>query len=135
MPIIVDWGNLEETIIVWKFRNRWDETDFYDAVERSATLTQSTDACVDYIIDLRQSISSPPNLLAMSRAAIQNHNFENQGRTAVITKSSFWQQLFDTLLSSVRHFMGHVMFVDSVDAAYDVIAQAQQTHESRAVGD
>lgn len=134
MPIVVDWGNVEETIIVWKFRKRWSEADFYAAVERSAALTKSVDMPVNYIIDLQHSISSPPNLLAISRAAMQNHNFSNQGVTTVITKSAFWQQLFEALANSVTYHIGHITFVSDVDAAYDRIEKAQE-RRLRAVGD
>jgi hypothetical protein len=130
MPITVDWGDFEETILIWKIEGSWNIEDYLTARDDALQMVQQRAAViVDVIADLRRSALLPQNIAWVIRDSLEVAQF-NRGVVAVITPTSYWTQLVKTLQKTYfRTVKFSIYFVNTVDEAY-ALADAAQTQRS-----
>jgi hypothetical protein len=119
MSISVDWGDAEETIIVWKFEQGWTRGDYYRAYHHFCKLIKQSNQVVNVIADVRRALPAPGSSLSILRHAIINRHSQVE-RVAVITVSTFPQQLFALVHRQLPgDWFDKYQFTDSVDEAYE----------------
>jgi hypothetical protein len=120
MSILVDWGNIEETLLVWRFGHRWTGEECAQALEDTNRLAQSKPHPVDLIADMRQSISHPSHLFSLGR-----HIFAalpaNLRSVVVLGLNGYWQRITELLNRQVTYRCDNIYFVDHPDDAYNII--------------
>lgn len=119
----VDWGNLRETIIVWRVHSSWNSRDSDKAWQDISALAKSNpDTPVCLLIDTRQCFL-PINFAQKLRTQVENYTPPNLKMCAIITLDSlyfiFHRMFVKQEVVSACTF--HV--VDNVDQAY-LLAQA-----------
>ena len=118
MTITLDWGDFDETFLVWNFNGKWTADAFYQTIEHLKQLSLSKPYPVNVMVDMRQSLAAPNNLLTLLRVAVKS-NVRNIGRVIVISKSGFWLQMYQMLVKTAQLAeTTPVTFVGSVDEAY-----------------
>lgn len=128
MGFSVDWGNIEETILVAKIELRWTYEDYQQEFPGIIEALHSKDHTVDMIVDVRKAIINPPNLIGICRDALtQLTRFES--RIVVITNSQFWQTLYTTIERMTPRLAMDIYFTRSVDEAYNLLEEAQQARQ------
>ncbi len=122
--ILTDWGNQEETLLVWKFEVGWTITDLYESIYAAKRMIESKTYMVDVIIDLRRSIQIPDGIISAVIYAFETLP-SNTGTTAIITTNTAWQMLYTIITNVYRVGFGLLQFVNTVDAAYSIVEHAQ----------
>ena len=128
MGMSVDWGNYEETILVIKPTLRWTHEDYRREITHILDALHNKPYSVDMIIDLRQVMHNPPNLINICRdARLRFKEFDNL--IVVISNNRFWQTLNNTVIRQMPNAEVNVFFTRSVDEAYRAIEDIQQTRD------
>ncbi|MCA9885934.1 MAG: hypothetical protein KC615_21975 [Anaerolineae bacterium] len=128
MSINIDWGNVEETILVIKPTLRWTDEDYHREIPLLLEAIQSKPYPVDLIIDLRQVMHNPPNLINICRdARIRFKDLDNL--IVVISNNRFWQTLNNTVIRQMPSITINVFFTRSVDEAYRAVEEIQKTRD------
>lgn len=128
MGMSVDWGNYEETILVIKPALRWTHEDYRREITHILDALHNKPYSVDLIIDLRQVMHNPPNLINICRdARLRLKEFDNL--IVVISNNRFWQTLNNTVIRQMPNAEVNVFFTRSVDEAYRAIEDIQQTRD------
>lgn len=117
MAITVDWGDADETLIVWKFGKSWTHSDFLSALVKSNAM-QSTHRPQHCIADLRQMIMTTADFSEIARALKHSNHIIN-GLTVAICHRDYWQTVYNDAISRVTG--RQVTFVRTVDEAYHLI--------------
>lgn len=121
MTLTLDWGDFDETFVIWSFAGRWTPEEFYTAMEKLRDYGASKPYPVKIMVDMRHSLAAPNNLLTLLRAAVKM-NVRNIGQVVVITPSNFWPQMYEMLVKTVKlDGSTPVTFVKTVDDAYSQI--------------
>lgn len=128
MPITVDWGDMDETIIVWKFHFAWTVDDFRHAMQRTVQLKQQVGHDIYVICDLRPVLSYPPNLVTLALEMTKRYP-EAAAITVVITPNEFWPRVFQLFQRVAPRQFQNARFVRQVDEAYEYITSLQQKDE------
>lgn len=120
--IVVDWGDADETLIVWRFEQRWKLNHYFKAVDTMALMANSKRHSVYAIIDLRRATRIPPRPLSIASYGIMRRP-RNLALSVAISTMVPHQQIFASLerWSAARyiHLVGHV------DDAYNLIERHQ----------
>jgi hypothetical protein len=126
MPITVDWGDFEETILIWKIEGNWNIDDYLAARDYALIMVQHrAGVIVDVIADMRRSALMPQNIAWVIRDSLEIAQF-NRGVVAVITPTSYWTQLVKTLQKTYfRTVKFPIYFVNTVDEAYELVDEVQ----------
>lgn len=127
MPIEVDWGNQDETLLTMKIKGDWTAEELYQAQTDMLAMSQSKTHTVDAIVDMRTANLKMNGLLPVARQALRRRP-RNIGTTAVITHTNFWQRIFQSLPATLLNDF-HVIFVNEVDEAYTVIDDARNARQ------
>lgn len=126
MSIYVDWGNQEETLIVWKMGQQWDAEDFIQARQQTRVMIASKPHEVAIIADIRHTLRHPRNILPLLRGS--GHTpLPNMGLIIVVSRTSFWSRLLQQM--GVHHLKVH--FVEDLDAAYAQVAHLMDDDDYR----
>ncbi|MCB9458161.1 MAG: hypothetical protein H6670_00825 [Anaerolineaceae bacterium] len=128
MGLSIDWGNVEETILIIKPALRWTDEDYHREIPLMVQKMQSKPYPVDVIIDLRQVMHNPPNLINICRdARLRFKDFDNL--VVVISNNHFWQTLNNTVVRQMPGIKVNVFFTRSVDEAYREVENIQKTRD------
>src|SRR5689334_6098387 len=77
MPILVTWYESEKQNIVYTFIGTWSWEDCHAALDKAALMIDKVDYPVMQIVDLRQTIHTPPitldGLSYIAKASAPNH--------------------------------------------------------------
>lgn len=136
MPITVDWGDFEETILVWKIEGNWTLEDYLVSRDQGTALAeQRAPVIVDVIADMRRSALMPHNIVAVIRDALEVARFA-EGIITVITPTNYWTQLVHSMQKTYfRTVKFPIVFVRDVDAAYELVETVQaQRRASQNIG-
>lgn len=131
MNIIVDWGDADETLWIWRFVGTWTANDFKQALHTAQTAFVSKTHPIDVIVDIRQSQAVPKNLLALVRIGIQPI-YHHNGSAIIVTESRFWKKIHDLAVS--LFFEGKptgIHFVRTIDQAYDLLGNIRYQRRRR----
>ena len=102
MKIHVDWGNPEETILVWTFENGWGTTDFKEVLPISIEMLSSKEHTVDVLADFQRTFTRPTNLIALAQLGVGQAP-PNIGQVVIISRSTFWQWMYQVFSRLYRH--------------------------------
>lgn len=118
--IIVDWGNFEETFLVFRIRNKWTCAEFQVAVQEAFDLIAGKSEPIGMIVDLQAADRPPHNLM--------NHAFRyvnacplNLGPVAVLSRSDLWRRIWETGAMIYGTNDVNIHFVTSLDQAYTLM--------------
>jgi hypothetical protein len=120
MPITVEWGNAEQTIIVIRYEGRWDVKDVHAGLDKVFDMLGTVDHTVDSIVDMSQSKSSPTNLLAA--AGRVERKAPNTGRTVIVNVNTYLKAIADIARYVAPKTVGRTYFVKSLEEAYQVLS-------------
>jgi hypothetical protein len=124
----VDWGNLRETIIVWRVHSNWNARDSDKAWHDISTLAQSDpDTSVCLLIDTRQSFL-PINFAQKLRTQVENYTPPNLKMCTIITLDSLYFIFHRIFVKQEVVSACQFNVVDNVDQAY-LLAQAFEESE------
>jgi len=129
--IQVDWGDYEETVILMSIRGTWTAKNFYDAMDDMVTKSQGTNASLELMVDLRNSLKPPANIMTMIRTVLNRSLPERIEQVVVIASTSFWERMYnmvDKMFGSQIPI--EVTFVDNVDDAYSRLYAFQENTAS-----
>ncbi len=129
MPILVEWGNAEQTILSLSFVSPWTWDDFYEMQSQVTALTAGVDYVVDTLVDVSKGRSLPPNALThLSKGAAKVP--PNSGIIAAVGVDAFIRSMMDMVITRAPHLKGKFQMVSSTDEAYKRIAEAQAARAS-----
>jgi hypothetical protein len=118
--IHVDWGNLEESLIVWKIGAYWSMSAFHEAFTRTQWLLRTKTHKVHILLDLQRVEYIDPDMICPIFASFQHHP-PHVGRTVIISENPRWQALWDDLMAA-RDPHRAIYFVRSANDAYHLVA-------------
>ena len=121
--IKVDWGNHEETLIVWHFDDKWYADDYAWALRYTNYLAMTKPHTVNIIMDLRRTETLATNLLQTILDNLPDKS-PNLHVSVLITTNTAWKTMYNIILNIYKQDID-VRFVDSVDEAYDLVEQKQ----------
>jgi hypothetical protein len=119
MSIDIGWVNIEETVIAFNFRGKWTAEDLYLGVDDFSQIVAAKPYPVHMIIDLSYSITPPPNLLTLLRAALRKFP-SNIEQAVIISKSNYWPRVF-LMLDSADLVPFPFQYVYNADDAYELL--------------
>ena len=119
--IDIDWGNVEETLLIITFQTGWNFEDYSEGLKKLQEIVLSKSHDVHLFFDFQMLKSVPRDL---PRIINHGHNFmiDNVGLIVVITSSSVWTKLY----RSFQHLLpSHVQleFADNTDVAYALLRE------------
>lgn len=121
--IKVDWGDHEETIIVWHFDDAWSAEDYAIAWWQSNQFAMSKPHKVNILTDLRRTGKIAPNLLPTLLSYLPDQS-PNIGLSVMIThpENRSWAWLYGVLENFYKR-PETVRFVEQVDEAYALVEE------------
>jgi hypothetical protein len=125
MPIVVTWGNPEKTIIVSAFNGEWMLEDSHNMIDEMYKMTSSVTHTVHVVLDFTNSLSSPAKMLS-SGSHIEKRKSSNSG-VSIIVKANGFIKAITQLIMKLFVSNGKLYFVDTLDEAYQIVAQYEQT--------
>jgi hypothetical protein len=117
--IAVDWGNDEETLLIWRFVARWRLRDVFKAVKQSRKLTRNANFPINFMVDLRHSRSWDSMMLLLCHAAAIQTGSQVK-RVVIISANPIYKQLWKTAQRLYGAIDYPVYFVSTVDDAYSL---------------
>ena len=125
MPIVVSWGNPEKTVLEAAFNEAWTLEDSHNMIDEMYKMTSSVDHTVHVIMDFTRSQSSPAKLLSAGNH-IEKRASPNSG-VSVIVKANAFMKAITQLIMKMFVSNGKLYFVNTLDEAYQAIAEYEQT--------
>ncbi|GEM_PF-3093647 len=120
MSVLVDWGDSDEIILLWRFDKKWTWQDAQYALNQSRTLVEGTTQTVVLMIDMRPATMNPNGLLK-HLPEIYNHLPDEVNRLIFIEESGLFYSLFQMLKFQYPTMMEKCHLVDNVDDAYRLV--------------
>jgi hypothetical protein len=129
MPIQVEWGNTQKTIIHSTFSESWTLDEYHGMIDAMHKLVITVDHPVHFVSDFSNSKASPAKLLSTGRH-VENTMTENSGINVVVNASGFLKAMANV---SQKLFLKDVQiyFADSIEEAHQLIAQHEQANTRR----
>ena len=125
MPIVVSWGNSEKTVVESAFNEAWTLEDGHNMIDEIHAMTSSVDHTVHVIMDFTRSQSSPAKMLSAGNH-IEKRASANSG-LSIIVKANAFMKAITQLIMKMFVSNGKLYFVDTLDEAYEIIADYEQT--------
>ena len=120
MTVQLDWGDYDHNFAIMTFQGKWTGDEFVHAVARLSEMGASSPQGIELMVDMRNSLTPPNNLLTLLRSTLNRPLPRNIKQAVVISNSAFWNRIFSMLKSMYgEKISAPVTFVPSVDAAYD----------------
>ena len=125
MSIAVSWVDAKKTIIVSSFNGEWTLEDSHNMIDEMYKLMTSVSHNVHVILDFTNSLSSPAKMLS-SGSHIEKRSSPNTGLSVIVKANGFIKAISQLIMKLfVRD--GKLHFVDTVDEAYQIITQYEQS--------
>lgn len=120
MAVLVDWGDSDEIILLWRAEETWTWKDAQYALKQSSHLIEGTTQTVILLLDLRRTTINPNNLLKLMPEVCKRKPKEI-ARTVVIDDRGIVYSLFQMLRQQYPTAMENCVLVDNVDDAYRMV--------------
>lgn len=131
MNILVDWGDADETLWIWRFMDNWTAKEFKRALAIAQAAIASKRHPVDVIVDIQRTGNLPKNLLSLLRTGIQPV-YSHNGAVIVITRSRFWEKIHDLAVALFFHGQSTgIYFVRTTDEAYTLLSIIRRQRRKR----
>lgn len=123
MPIRIDWGDYDKTLLIMSFNGRWTADEYYRAINDLYIYASERDHALELMVDVRHSVQPPQNLVTLIRSTLNQERAIAMDQVVVIVQSGFWQQIFSVARKvHGRELDTAVHFVESVDQAYSMLS-------------
>jgi hypothetical protein len=120
MPITLDWGNFEETFAVWKFEMFWTWDEMYVALATLRKMFGEKNTPCHIVVDTRRCMM-PSSGLISNIQNVPRYMPTNVDVIVVIASHNLLFSLNQTLKRIGILFPGKIIFVETVDAAYNLV--------------
>lgn len=118
----IDWGNVEETLLIITFNTGWNFKDYTDGLHELKSIALSKNHKVNLFFDFQMTKSVPRDLPSMMKHG-QNFLIDNSGIIVLISPSSVWTKLYRSfqylLPSGIK-----IQFAPNTDVAYQLLKDA-----------
>ncbi len=94
MPVTLEWGNTEKTLLNVNFEGKWTWDDVYKSLDEIYGLLGSVDHKVNTVFDFTRSASIPMNALTHLRATNRTVH-SNQALVILVGLNLFMTKLID----------------------------------------
>ncbi len=126
MPIRVEWGNPDKTIILEIIEGQWTLADIYGMLEEVDQMVAEVPHRVDIIADMTSAQFSSANLLsAINRT--QRSPTSNAGMIVVVKANRYIKALADVAARVVPKSTEQMRFVETMDEAHALLAKLNPT--------
>ncbi len=127
MPIHLEWGNPEKTILFENLDGEWTLSDVYAMLDDCEKMVSSVMHRVDIIADLSNSHFSSGNLLtALSRA--QRTQPPNVGLIIAVKANRYLKAMADVAATMWPRSTEKLRYVNSIEAAYALLEEDSVKH-------
>ena len=129
----LDWGNADETILVWTFYDGWETQDFMNAISSSERMAanRSHKSLIHILMDIQHTQDIPDDMLTLGRYAIKQGIANNhKGLTIIINPSPLWHHLYQVLKTTIPHSI-QILFAKDANEAYDIIQENQTQPQTK----
>lgn len=124
MAIELDWGNANETLLIWTCDTHWTSEEYYEAVQTGVEMIDSKAHPVDIIVDMQFNRMRPAMLLQLAKHGYRRRS-RNVGTVVLIYRSTFWLFLEETLQSIFSNDF-RLLFVEDANEAYAALDDLEQ---------
>ena len=121
MPISVDWGNIDKTMLICRFDRYWRANDFFKSINQCYILTQRQIHPVDLVLDFQGSLLPPFTLLSIAQVSFRRAP-HNTGSIIMICHKVFWSRLDNIFVPMYRSEAHHIQFARDANAMYELLA-------------
>jgi hypothetical protein len=121
MPISIEWGNAEKTIIVKRFWDFWDHSDVLTTLEIRNTMMAEVSHTVDVIDDFSAPFTADPTRLMSAIRRAEKLMAPNMGIIVMVKANKFIRMLVDLNRLNTPRLTSRVCMVDSLEEAYDLL--------------
>ncbi len=125
MTSYVDWGNVEETLLIMKFDSKWTYEDYRSLVEEALQQLDDKDHPVDLFIDLQFTYRFPKNLIHIMRGS-SRFKHPNTRNVVVISSSTFVAKMYMVVKGIIPNFQP-IRLAKNSDEAYAHLEEVNQT--------
>lgn len=128
--IFVDWGDGDETFLVWKFDGDWNPGEVPQIMYQINEFASERDYPIDLIIDLQRASIHKGNVISMGYTIMSTLN-SNIETIIAITRNPFWESIYATI-RRVYHTkpLRTFNFVHHADDAYAIIESNRERREA-----
>lgn len=123
--IVVDWGDADNRLIVWRFGEHWNAEDYLQAVKTSNALATSQPHTVDILADVRMA-SIPHNIFSIAVRGLRERP-RNLGRVIIVTESAMWSMIYE-VIGKVYGKQDGIEFVNTIDEAYTTLHYTEEVY-------
>jgi len=119
MSIIVDWGDADDTLLIWHFPHNWTSRDLQNAYGLANDILSKVNYEIDIIFDFGYTINPPQNTIQLCRGLLL-HCPHNVRSVIILGRTRYWERIFSLVLR-LQTFEHTVHFVQTVDEAYALL--------------
>ncbi|MFN8375087.1 MAG: hypothetical protein U0694_19700 [Anaerolineae bacterium] len=127
MGVRVYWDNDEKKIIWYVLEGRWTWPEFYAAYNEALELESSVSHRFHCIMDLRQAIGMPANIL-MHVKNLTDRQPDNIGITVMVTYEPFIYSLYRIGVKFYSKIEQYYTIVPTLEQAYVKIAEVEASY-------
>jgi hypothetical protein len=122
MPIHVEWGTSDHTLLLWRVVSELTLEHYQDAARKTSLCLKSAVNPITIVIDVRKCHHTSHNLIPIMRDQI--HYLQNfQGELIVLSKTQFWQSMYQVAArSSIGVRLPNIRFQITQDENSDILA-------------
>jgi hypothetical protein len=124
--IDVDWGDANETLLIWTFSNDWTAQEFLNAFTlcEEFVASRSNRSVVHILLDTQHTTHLPKDMFKLGRHAIKRCiDIRQKGLIIIIDSSTVWVQMYDFLMRRGSNSL-HIHFAKDTDKAYQIMVEA-----------
>jgi hypothetical protein len=122
MPIQIEWGSSDHTLLIWRVMSDFTLEEYHDAAKQTSLCIKSAISPVTIVIDMRKCHHTSHNLIPTLRkqiALLQTF----RGELIVLSKTQFWQSLYQVAAqSSIGVKLPNMRFQITQDETSDILA-------------
>lgn len=124
--IDVDWGDVNETILVWTFEDGWNTQDFISAFTLSEQMVAEklTPSIIHMLLDVQHTVRLPNDMFTLGRYAINRANKVGfKGLVTIINPTLLWHRFYEALKITAPHSID-IQFAKNADEAYQLMVDS-----------
>lgn len=122
----VDWGDLDESLIIWEITGKWSTSVLEQAIHKTFEMMRSKQHAVELIVDARRAHGIPQGAMRLLCVFFKQHP-DNLHTVAWICMSSLWKTMWEMAERSYGVSEVNVVFVNTVDEAYQAVEPHART--------
>ncbi|MCA0454193.1 MAG: hypothetical protein LCI00_09495 [Chloroflexi bacterium] len=121
MPIYIDWGNDEHTLLIEKFVEPWTPDELMEMIETGVSMVSSVDHTVDIIIDFQDAKFYVPVKFMPAVKRLKQLGTMNRGMVVIVKAPSFIKSLIRFAREFTPATYVNVEFVERMSSAIELL--------------